>query len=94
MEPRENCAAVKDVQIKLSKEECVIGIEQRRNSAAVKDAQIKLSKEGSAEGMERRMCKMYNLDVVCSTLLGFGNDVMTIVTLNFPEPEEYIMAEG
>ena len=42
MGQRSNYAAVKDVQIKLRKEECALGMEQRSNDAAVKDAQIKL----------------------------------------------------
>ena len=35
-------AAVKDVQTKLRKEECVLSMEQRRDAAAEKDVQIML----------------------------------------------------
>jgi hypothetical protein len=49
-------AAVKDVQIKSSKEECALSMEQRgqRGNAAAKDVQIMLSKEEFAKGMEQR----------------------------------------
>ena len=40
-----NDAAVKDAQIKPSKEEYVLSMGQRSNNAAVKDAQITLEKE-------------------------------------------------
>ena len=42
MEQRLSDVAVKDVQIKLSKEECALGMEQRSNSAAIKDALTEL----------------------------------------------------
>ncbi len=45
MEQKSNVAAVKDVQIKPSKEECASGTEQRGNYAAVMDAQNKLGME-------------------------------------------------
>jgi hypothetical protein len=48
-------AAIKDVRIKLSKEECASGTVHRRNDAAVKDARTKLSKEEEfALGMVQR----------------------------------------
>ena len=40
MGQRSSDAAVKDAQIKSSKEECALGTGQRSNDAAVKDAQI------------------------------------------------------
>jgi hypothetical protein len=40
MEQRSNYAAMKDAQIKSSKEECALGMGQRSNDAAVKDAQV------------------------------------------------------
>jgi hypothetical protein len=45
MEQSSSGAAVKDVLIKLSKEEFAGSMGQRSNYAAVKDARIKLSKE-------------------------------------------------
>ena len=45
---------MKDVQIKLTKEECVIGTGQRSNYAAAKDAQIKPKKEECALDMGLR----------------------------------------
>ncbi len=44
MEQRSNDAAVKDVQIMLSEEECAGSTGQRPNDAAVKDAHTTLSK--------------------------------------------------
>ena len=41
MGQRSNYAAVKDAQIKHSKEECALGMGQKSNDAAAKDAQIK-----------------------------------------------------
>jgi hypothetical protein len=49
-----NDAAVKDVQIKLYKEECALSMGQRGNCAAVMDAQTMLKKEECALGMEQR----------------------------------------
>ena len=54
MEQRSNDVAVKDVQIKLRKEECALGMEQRSSDAAVKDVQTILIKEVCAKGMEQR----------------------------------------
>ena len=50
MEQRSNDAAVKDVQIMSSKEECALGMEQRSSQsyAAAKDAQTMLRKEECA----------------------------------------------
>ena len=48
MAQRRNYAALKDAQIKLSKEEYALSTVHRRNDAAVKGAQTKLSKEGCA----------------------------------------------
>ena len=48
MEQRSNYAAIKDVQIKLSKEEYALDMGQRSNDAAVKDVQIILSREECA----------------------------------------------
>jgi hypothetical protein len=42
---RTNDAAVKDAQIKLRMEECVLSMEQRSNDAALKDAQRMSYKE-------------------------------------------------
>jgi hypothetical protein len=42
MGQRSSAVAIKDAQIKSSKEECALSMEQRRNDAALKDAQIKL----------------------------------------------------
>ena len=50
MVQRLNNAAKKDVQIKLSKEACAVGMEER-GYAATKDVQIKLGKEECAGGM-------------------------------------------
>ena len=50
MGQRSNCAATKDAQIKLRKEECAEGMEQRSNYAAVKDVQIEPCVEKSVEG--------------------------------------------
>jgi hypothetical protein len=44
-----NDAASKDAQIKLSKEECALSMEQRSNNAAMKDAQINLIEEDYAK---------------------------------------------
>jgi hypothetical protein len=41
-------AAIKDVQIKLRKEECVRDMGQRPSCAAIKDAGIKVGKEECA----------------------------------------------
>ena len=50
MEQSSNDAPLKDVQIKLSREECALSMGQRldTNDAAAKDAQIKLRKEECA----------------------------------------------
>ena len=42
MGQKSNAVSVKDAQIKSSKEECVLGMEQRSKNTAAKDAQIKL----------------------------------------------------
>ena len=46
--------ALKDAQIKLSKEECALGMERRSNDAAWKDPQIKPSKEECVLDMGQR----------------------------------------
>jgi hypothetical protein len=61
MEQRSNDAAMKDAQIKSSKEECALGMGQRSNDAAAKDAQIKSSKEECAGGMGHTIIPMMNL---------------------------------
>jgi len=62
MEQRGNYAAVKDAQIKPSKEECALkSMGQRSIYAAAKDAQIKLSKEEFAGGMGLRSTHRINL---------------------------------
>jgi len=47
-------ALLMDAPIKLSKEECALGMGQRPNDAAVKDAQIKSSKEEFVRGTGQR----------------------------------------
>jgi hypothetical protein len=58
MEQKSNVAAMKDVLILLSKEECALGMGQKSNEssndAAVMGAQIKLRKEEFALGMGQR----------------------------------------
>ena len=46
-------AAAKDVQIKLRREECALGMEQSARNAAAKDAPTKLRGEECARGMEQ-----------------------------------------
>ena len=43
--------AMKDVQIKLKREECALNMVHMSSDAALKDVQIKLSKEEYAKGM-------------------------------------------
>ena len=52
-------ALLKDAQIKLSKEVCVLGTGQRGNYAAVKDAQIMPRREGSAGDTEQKPMPNY-----------------------------------
>jgi hypothetical protein len=56
LEARRRNAAVKDAQIKSSKEECALGMGQRPipSGAAVMDVRIKLSKEECALDMGQR----------------------------------------
>jgi len=49
----ERHALLMGAQIKLEREECVLGMGQRKNDAAVKDAQIKLRREECVLGMEQ-----------------------------------------
>ena len=58
MERRSNYAAVKDVQIKLTKEECVLGMVQRSKDAAAKDALIMLKKEEFVSGTGPIACEI------------------------------------
>ena len=54
MEQRPSNAAVKDVRIKLRKEECVKVMVQSGQYVVVKVVQVRLSKEECASGMEQR----------------------------------------
>ena len=58
MGQQSNDAASKDVQIKLSKEECAEGMGQRSNYAALKDVQIKLRGEEYALSMVQMSSKL------------------------------------
>ena len=55
MGQRSNDAAVKDVKIKLRREECALGMGQSSNDAAVKDVQIKLRREDCASSTGQRL---------------------------------------
>ena len=58
---RSNYAAAKDARIKLSEEECVLGMGRRSNDAAKKDVQIKFRKEDCATAMGRTAIQTMNL---------------------------------
>ena len=66
MGQRSNDAAVKDVQIKLSEEECARGMGQREstNYAASKDARIMFRREEYAKDMEHIAIPMMNLQLL------------------------------